>query len=159
MRVLLINPFYPISETPSPPLGLSYLAGALSAAGIEVEFLDLVVLPYSRNRLQALIESFKPGLIGLTAVTMSFDSAMTVVKDIKAINPPSEPAVRWTARLNAGLKRERGNTDKADYHLDGELVARTLKNRFTALGNGTGRRMMVSGRPIARWERSNTIIF
>ena len=26
MRVLLINPFYPISETPSPPLGLAYLA-------------------------------------------------------------------------------------------------------------------------------------
>ena len=30
-RVLLINPFYPISETPAPPLGLAYLAGALEA--------------------------------------------------------------------------------------------------------------------------------
>ena len=87
MRVLLINPFYPISETPSPPLGLSYLAGALSAAGVEVKILDLVVFPYSRPQLQTLIESFKPGLIGLTAVTMSFDGAMDVVKDIKAINP------------------------------------------------------------------------
>ena len=39
MRVLLINPFYPISETPSPPLGLSYLAGALSAAWFAGEYL------------------------------------------------------------------------------------------------------------------------
>ena len=86
MRVLLINPFYPISETPSPPLGLSYLAGVLSDAGVEVKILDLVVLPYSRNMLQTLIEGFKPQMVGLTAVTMTFDSAMGVVKDIKDIN-------------------------------------------------------------------------
>ncbi|MFC1578321.1 B12-binding domain-containing radical SAM protein [Thermodesulfobacteriota bacterium] len=87
MRVLLINPFYPISETPSPPLGLSYLAGALSAAGVEVKLLDLVVFPYSRAMLQNLLEAFRPQMVGLTAVTMTFDSAMGVVKDIKDINP------------------------------------------------------------------------
>ena len=87
MRVLLINPFYPISETPSPPLGLSYLAGALSAAGVEVKILDLVVFPYSRAGLQTLIETFKPGVVGLTAVTMTFNAAMAVVKDIKGIDP------------------------------------------------------------------------
>ena len=86
MRILLINPFYPISETPSPHLGLSYLAGVLSDAGVEVKILDLVVLPYSRNMLQTLIEGFKPQMVGLTAVTMTFDSAMGVVKDIKDIN-------------------------------------------------------------------------
>lgn len=87
MRVLLINPFYPISETPSPPLGLSYLAGAMSAAGIEVKILDLVVFPYSRSGLQKLIETFKPAMVGLTAVTMTFDNAMAVVKDLKGIDP------------------------------------------------------------------------
>ena len=86
MRVLLINPYYPISETPSPPLGLSYLAGALSAAGIEVKILDLVVFPYSRSGLQKLIETFKPAMVGLTAVTMTFNDAMTVVKDVKGID-------------------------------------------------------------------------
>ena len=49
MRILLINPFYPISETPSPPLGLAYLAAALEAAGIEVRVLDLVVQPVLRG--------------------------------------------------------------------------------------------------------------
>ena len=86
MRVLLINPFYPISETPSPPLGLSYLAGALSAAGLEVKILDLVVFPYSRSGLQKLIETFKPAMVGLTAVTMTFNDAATVVKDVKSID-------------------------------------------------------------------------
>ena len=87
MRVLLINPFYPISETPSPPLGLSYLAGALSAAGVEVKILDLVVFPSSRALLQTLVETFRPQVVGLTAVTMTFDSAMGVIKDIKDIDP------------------------------------------------------------------------
>ena len=87
MRVLLINPFYPISETPSPPLGLAYLASALSEAGIEVKILDLVVYPYSQAMLQNVLEQFQPQLVGLTAVTMTFDNAMEVVRDIKKINP------------------------------------------------------------------------
>jgi radical SAM superfamily enzyme YgiQ (UPF0313 family) len=87
MRVLLINPFYPISETPSPPLGLAYLAGALSEAGVEVKILDLVVFPYSRFLLQNLLEAFKPQMAGITAVTMTVDSAMGVIQDIKGIDP------------------------------------------------------------------------
>ena len=87
MRVLLINPFYPISETPSPPLGLAYLAGALSAAGVEVKILDLVVFPYSRARLANLIKTFQPQIAGLTAVSMTFNNAVNVVKDIKAVEP------------------------------------------------------------------------
>ena len=67
MRVLLINPFYPISETPSPPLGLAFLAGALEQAGIEVKILDCVVFAYHRDSLTSLIREFKPDLAGATA--------------------------------------------------------------------------------------------
>lgn len=87
MRVLLINPFYPISETPSPPLGLAYLASALAEAGVEVKILDLVVFPYGRSMLQNLIEDFNPHVAGLTAVTMTFDNAIGVIDDIKRIDP------------------------------------------------------------------------
>jgi radical SAM superfamily enzyme YgiQ (UPF0313 family) len=87
MRVLLINPFYPISETPSPPLGLAYLAGALSASGVEVKILDLVVFPYNRTMLANVIQAFQPQITGLTAVTMTFNNAIDVIKDVKAINP------------------------------------------------------------------------
>ena len=108
MRVLLINPYYPLSETPSPPLGLAYLASALSEAGMEVRILDLVVNPYSQKMLQTLIEDFNPQVAGITAVTMTFDSAIGVIEDIKRIDPDiltimGGPHVSFCARetLNA----------------------------------------------------------
>jgi anaerobic magnesium-protoporphyrin IX monomethyl ester cyclase len=107
MRVLLINPYYPLSETPSPPLGLAYLAGALSAAGVEVKILDLVVFPYSPAMLRILVESFQPQMAGLTAVTMTFDSAMGVIRDIKDIDPEivtvmGGPHISFCARETLG---------------------------------------------------------
>ncbi|MBU2551973.1 MAG: B12-binding domain-containing radical SAM protein [Proteobacteria bacterium] len=87
MRFLLVNPFYPISETPSPPLGLAFLAGALERAGVEVRLLDLVVHPYSRDRLEALIDEFRPDAVGATAVTMTFDHAIEIIEDVKRVAP------------------------------------------------------------------------
>ena len=87
MRFLLVNPFYPISETPSPPLGLAFLAAVLEKAGVEVKIVDYVVHPYSKKALQAEIESFKPQIVGATAVTMTFYNAEEVIKDVKSINP------------------------------------------------------------------------
>ncbi len=87
MRVLLINPYYPISETPSPPLGLAYLGAALEAAGVEVRLLDLVVFPYSKKMLESVLQEFSPHFVGVTAVTMTFDNAAAVIKDVKSIDP------------------------------------------------------------------------
>lgn len=87
MRFLLINPHYPISETPSPPLGLAYLAGSLERAGVEVRLLDYVVFPYSKNALEHVLKKFLPQIVGVTAVTMNFDTAIGVVKDVKDICP------------------------------------------------------------------------
>ena len=87
MRVLLINPYYPISETPSPPLGLAFLAAALEAAGADVKILDLVVYPHSRHILESILKNFRPQMVGITAVTMTFDNAIKVIGDVKRINP------------------------------------------------------------------------
>ncbi len=87
MRVLLINPFYPISETPSPPLGLAFLAGALEQAGNQVKLLDCVVFPYSRSYLASMLRDFKPDLVGATAVTMTVDHALETLEAVKALNP------------------------------------------------------------------------
>ena len=87
MRFLLVNPYYPISETPSPPLGLACLAASLESAGIEVRILDFVVFPYSKKNLEKELKQFDPQMIGVTAVTMSVDDALTVVRDAKSISP------------------------------------------------------------------------
>jgi hypothetical protein len=85
MRVLLINPFYPLSETPSPPLGLAYLGAVLEHAGIQVKILDYVVYPYGRDTLGSVLKSFKPHIAGATAVTMTFDHAKQVLKNVKTM--------------------------------------------------------------------------
>ena len=87
MRVLLINPFYPISETPSPPLGLAYLAAALEQAGVEVKILDYVVYPYQRDALESVLKEFNPRVAGATAVSMTADHAIQVLSDVKTIDP------------------------------------------------------------------------
>ncbi len=87
MRVLLINPYYPISETPSPPLGLAFLAAALENAGHEVQMLDLVVYPYTKEHLAKTLKTFDPQFVGSTAVTMNFNHAAGVIRDVKALAP------------------------------------------------------------------------
>lgn len=52
------------------------------------------------------------------------------LKEVAAINPETKPPVRITTRANLGITLERGNTDTDNRHFDGELVARTDKNRF-----------------------------
>jgi anaerobic magnesium-protoporphyrin IX monomethyl ester cyclase len=86
MRFLLINPYCPISENPSPSLGLAFLAGALEAAGIETRAVDFTVFPYSLMMLEDVLRDFQPNLVGVTSVTMTYNSGAQVIKDIKAID-------------------------------------------------------------------------
>jgi radical SAM superfamily enzyme YgiQ (UPF0313 family) len=87
MRFLLVNPYCPLEENPSPPLGLSFLAASLLAAGIETRALDFAVFPYSREQLAAALKEFQPRIIGVTAVTMTYDHAARVIRDAKTLDP------------------------------------------------------------------------
>ncbi len=87
MRVLLINPSYPISETPSPPLSLAVLAAALEQAGIEAAICDYVVHPYRPGDLEEAIHRFDPQIAGITCVTMTFLQAASIVRDLKRMAP------------------------------------------------------------------------
>ncbi len=53
---------------------------------------------------------------------------------VAAINPEKKPALSLSTRINAGMIRERGNTDKDTYRLDGELKARFKQNRYLLSG-------------------------
>jgi radical SAM superfamily enzyme YgiQ (UPF0313 family) len=87
MRFLLINPYCPITEGPTPPLGISFLAAVLEQAGIEVKVLDFTVFPYSKDVMESVIEAFQPTFVGVTSVTMTFDYAIEIINDVKEIDP------------------------------------------------------------------------
>lgn len=108
MRFLLINPFCPIAEGPTPPLGIAYVAAALEKAGMEVKIVDFVVNPYCEETLRSLLSDFQPGIVGLTAVTLTFNHAIKLVKFVKQTNPEiltvmGGPHVSfcWSDTLNA----------------------------------------------------------
>ena len=86
MRFLLINPYCPISENPSPSLGLAFLAGALEGAGVETRVVDYTVFPYSKLMLESVLRDFQPNLVGVTSVTMTYNSAAQVIQDVKAVD-------------------------------------------------------------------------
>jgi len=74
--------------------------------------------------------------------------------DVMTINPEPVKPVRITARANADLANERGNTNKDDYSFNGTFIARTDKNRYEiggefsnekAYGLTTSQNWIVSG--------------
>jgi len=87
MRFLLINPYYPLTENPSPPLGLAYLGAVLEREGVEVKVLDFVVYPYSKDFIASIINSYRPDAVCATCVTMTFNNAIEIIKDVKSIAP------------------------------------------------------------------------
>ncbi|MDJ0864174.1 MAG: DUF481 domain-containing protein [Gammaproteobacteria bacterium] len=53
------------------------------------------------------------------------------------VNPPkhvSGEGYTWSGNVNFGFESERGNTDKDDYHLDGEIRVRGLRERYRLYG-------------------------
>ncbi len=86
-KILLINPPYPFEESPSPPLGLSYLAGFLLKEGFEVKIADFVINLFSESKLNAIINEFKPDVIGSTGVTMNIKPAISILGLCRKIYP------------------------------------------------------------------------
>ncbi|MBI4162662.1 MAG: cobalamin B12-binding domain-containing protein [Candidatus Aenigmarchaeota archaeon] len=79
MRVLLISPPQTLKERYAhnvgdvggflPPLGLCYMAAVLERAGHEVRIMDCPVNNYVAGEILTEIESFKPELVGIAAIT------------------------------------------------------------------------------------------
>lgn len=160
MKVLLINPHYPISEGPSPPLGLAFLGAVIEEAGASVQVMDLVVTPYSKARLESTLSTFNPDIVGATAVTMTIDNALACLSDVKSVNPEivtimGGPHVTFRAEdtlteapyvdaivlgegertliefINAGLDRRRWESVRGLVYRDGDALKRTAaRNEF-----------------------------
>lgn len=61
------------------------------------------------------------------------ETAPIALNDVRYINPPTEVTggVKVRGNINAGANVSSGNTDTEQYHVDAEVVARTLDNRYT----------------------------
>ena len=86
MRTLLINPPYPISEFPTIPMGLAYVAAVLRKEGHEVRIADFLVSKYSKEKLGRTIKEYQPDIVGTTSVTLNYPGAAAILKDVKEIN-------------------------------------------------------------------------
>ena len=87
MRIAVIAPPYPLEEMPSPPLGVTYVAAAFAAAGVDVKIFDYIVSAYSKEKLEKELAAFQPDAVGATSVTMNFYGAQQILRDVKNYNP------------------------------------------------------------------------
>ncbi|MCU0820969.1 MAG: B12-binding domain-containing radical SAM protein [Spirochaetes bacterium] len=87
MKVLLVNPFYPFSESPTPPFGLMAIGAYLLEHGIEAKIEDYIITPFSKERVKKVLDEYKPDVVGATSVTMNVKTALKTVKAYKEANP------------------------------------------------------------------------
>jgi anaerobic magnesium-protoporphyrin IX monomethyl ester cyclase len=88
VNVLLVNPFF-TGRSDLPPLGLLSLAAALLQDSLTVEVLDLDIgsLPDPLAMLDETLRRLDPIVVGVTAMSDSFQSALAACRRVKAWNP------------------------------------------------------------------------
>src|SRR6266567_3579577 len=90
-RVALITPPYHSGVVESAGtwlnVGFVYIAGALRAAGYEVDYYDAMSLWHKWPDIRARIEAFQPDVVATTAFTASIVDAVKLLAFAKEINP------------------------------------------------------------------------
>ena len=87
MKVLLINPPYPVCESLTMPLGLLYLAARLEQEGHEVRLEDLQLSRSPVARLRKTLRAFAPRLAGITSFSINLHAAGNLLRVVKEACP------------------------------------------------------------------------
>ena len=87
MRVLLINPPYPVVESLTMPLGLLYLAARLEQAGREVHLEDLQLCRSPLTRLEEALHQNQPAVAGITSFSLNLSVASKILQKVKRLSP------------------------------------------------------------------------
>lgn len=90
MNVLLVNA--PVTVTNaharmSLPLGLAYIGAALMHEGHRVSAMDLNVSGLNVDRIRGVIEYEKPDVVGISAMTETYDNGLAVARAVKEVDP------------------------------------------------------------------------
>lgn len=85
-KILLVKPISDIHVV-SPPLALAYLASLLDSLEVNVKILDCLLKKYSYKDFASYLQAYNPDVIGITAFTLEFKSALKMAQIAKKINP------------------------------------------------------------------------
>jgi radical SAM superfamily enzyme YgiQ (UPF0313 family) len=89
-KITLVNPPPPkgaFVHYQSPLIGVAYIAAVLQKNGYEVTVIDCPPLGITYECLAQTIANFKPDIVGITSVTVTFSSAAQAAKAIKESYP------------------------------------------------------------------------
>ncbi|MDO9211524.1 MAG: cobalamin-dependent protein [Deltaproteobacteria bacterium] len=87
MRILLVNPPYPVCESLTMPLGLLYLAARLEKAGHEVFLEDAQLCRSPLRRLKRTLQRLDPQVVGITSFSINLAMASRMLQMVKRLCP------------------------------------------------------------------------
>jgi len=87
MRVLLINPPYPVCESLTMPLGLLYLASRLERDGHRVALEDIQLCRAPLARMKPTLHRWQPHVAGITSFSLNLSKASKILRSIKCLFP------------------------------------------------------------------------
>jgi anaerobic magnesium-protoporphyrin IX monomethyl ester cyclase len=102
-----------------PDLGIAYVAGSLRAAGHELELLDGKLDRLSVDEIVARVRDGRPGLVGITCMTVEYPRAVEVARRIKQVSP-HQPIVVGGAHVNAVGRQALEEGEAFDFACVGE---------------------------------------
>ena len=70
-----------------PPLGLSYVAGALEKAGFQVEMLDNYMLNKPIDEVKQLVSRLNPGIVGITCGSATYRRCLETARAVRETLP------------------------------------------------------------------------
>lgn len=92
MHVTFVNPPYPKTSFQHPPLiplGIGYLSALLEKRGFEVDVIDCQAGHLSHVEAGALLEKRNPDIVGVTSTTLTYNSALEIVRVARRVCPKS----------------------------------------------------------------------
>ncbi len=90
MQVTFVNPPYPAGSHRHPPfipLGIGYLAAVLEQSGYDVNVIDCQALKLTLSEVENELRKRQPDVIGLTSTTLTYKSALNIIKVAKKALP------------------------------------------------------------------------
>ena len=89
-RVTLVNPPYPVGSHQHPPfmpLGIGYLGAVLYKNHFEVNVIDCQAQKLTHKQFREEIGKVQPDIVGVTSTTLTYKSALRIVKICKEVWP------------------------------------------------------------------------